>query len=923
MPIVPPLVGRDDVLQLLDGRIAAARERSSSAVVLLGEAGIGKSALLEHCQSAAEDFTVLAARGVPAEEHLSFAVLYDLLAPVIDVVERLPSRQGEVIKSALSIGPVTEAGRFEVAVAVLSALAMAAEDRPLLVVVDDAQWVDESSLSCLTFVTRRLHSESILALFALRVSDRPYPQEASAAATLGSLEHQPIGRLSQADAVRLLKLRYPDLRPDRANEIVIQAMGNPLALSVLTRSTSSHVEDSGQLDERLRSVFQDDLKSLAGPARSGLDVMAVAGDGPASQLPVVLGQLGLDLDCLEEAEESGLVRQVGSRFVFSHPLVRFAVISTLPGPRLRQLHRAIARALEGSEAVADQERRLWHLAASTSSPDEQLASQMEKVAVQALSRSSSASAVRLLERAASLSASIHERSRRLIMAADLVQAAGLVSEADRLLEEARAASLDPSEVATVEHLRCRFDMWRGQPVRARDTLLRLAAGAASTIPESAARMYASAALTSISLADMELAEWAIARADELSAELGSAILTVEAVGALLDFVHGSPEHGRERLQRCAEEISSADPLATEMPTLVFALCRFVDDDVFGALNLIENAVDLARAASAVGLLPFLLSRLALVRLAAGRWGSALACADESVQLAGLTGWTTELPYGLACLARVEAAMGRVDDCRRHAQTTIDGAQDESHAVLVAHANSALGLLELGNANLLAAIGHLEAVAEFAREHGMANNPIVPWAEDLLEAYARAGDTNGAQTLLVEMDAELRRSARPRLQCALDRCRGLLARYDSEAETLLERSIETATAAAAPFEKARSLLCLGQVRRRHRHPRDARRPLASALAQFEQLGASTWREQARLELRAIGSTTSGPDPGLTALTPQELSVAQSVAEGLTNQQAANRLFLSARTVEFHLSNAYRKLGIGRRAQLVRLVANSHN
>jgi DNA-binding CsgD family transcriptional regulator len=192
---------------------------------------------------------------------------------------------------------------------------------------------------------------------------------------------------------------------------------------------------------------------------------------------------------------------------------------------------------------------------------------------------------------------------------------------------------------------------------------------------------------------------------------------------------------------------------------------------------------------------------------------------------------------------------------------------------------------------------------------------------LLEAYARAGDTDGAQSLLVEMDAELRRIARPRLKCALDRCRGLLARSDSEAETLLERSVETATAAGAPFEKARSLLCLGQLRRRHRHPRDARRPLASASAQFEQLGASAWREQARMELRAIGSTTPGSGPGLTSLTPQELSVAQSVAEGLTNQQAAGRLFLSTRTVEFHLSNVYRKLGIGRRAQLVRLFADS--
>jgi hypothetical protein len=468
--------------------------------------------------------------------------LYDIFAPVMDIASRLPSRQAEIIKSALSIGPVTDAGRFEVATAMLSALAMAAEDHPVLVVVDDAQWVDDSSLSCLTFVARRLRAESILALFGLRVGTHVH--EASAAAALESLEHRAIGRLSQTDAVRLLNLRRPDLGSDQANEIVAQAMGNPLALSAFSRYPSSALEDPSELDDRIRSVFRQDLQSLSGLTRSGLEKMAVAGDGLATQLQLVLGQLGLDLECLEQAEEAGLVRQVGRRFVFSHPLIRLAVTSTLQGPRLRYLHRAVARALEGSHAVADGERRLWHLAACTSTSDETLANQMEQVAVQAVTRSSAASAVRLLERSASLSASMHERSRRLTMAADLVWAAGLISEADRVLEEARSASLDAWEVAAVEHKRCRFDMWRGQPVRARDILLRLAAGAAATMPARAAQMYASATLTSISLADMELAASAIASADELSAAYGSALLPVEAAGALLDLLYTIPKRGR-------------------------------------------------------------------------------------------------------------------------------------------------------------------------------------------------------------------------------------------------------------------------------------------------------------------------------------------------------------------------------------------
>lgn len=363
MPIVQPLVGRDDVLQFLDGRIAAARDRSSSsAVVLAGEAGIGKSALLEYCRAAAAGFTILAACGVAAEEHLSFAILYDLLNPIMGLVDRLPPRQAEVIKGALTVGPATEAGRFEVAAAVLSLLASAAEDGPLLILVDDAaQWVDESSLGCLTFAARRLHAESIIALFALRVGISSHQRESSAAAALQSLEYRAIGRLSRDNAARLLKRRHPDLPPDRLSEILAQAMGNPLAISVLSRSRASDLGASDELDDRLMAAFRHDVAGLNNEARLGVETMAVAGDGIADQLHNVLRQLGLDLDCLAEAEEANLVRQVSGQFVFSHPLIRIAVSSTLPGPRLRHLHRAVARVLEVSPAVADQERRLWHL----------------------------------------------------------------------------------------------------------------------------------------------------------------------------------------------------------------------------------------------------------------------------------------------------------------------------------------------------------------------------------------------------------------------------------------------------------------------------------------------------------------------------------------------------------------------------------
>jgi DNA-binding CsgD family transcriptional regulator len=579
----------------------------------------------------------------------------------------------------------------------------------------------------------------------------------------------------------------------------------------------------------------------------------------------------------------------------------------------------VAQTLAGSTIAADVERRLWHRAAGTLGQNEELAQELQDFAIMAIARSSAASAVRLLEKAAWLSASPVSKARRLLAAVENVQAAGLINEAEGLLKEARQASDDPELHAQAQHLAHRIDMWRGTPMQARDSLMNLAAMVSGSMPRDAARMYGHAALTSLSLGDVGLATTAIAAADEMRGRYGEPLLAVEAAGALLDLVVGRPERGRQRLRSCEAPISDIDPLSTEQLPLIVALCRFVDDDVAAALRLIEQTVRDVRAASAVGLLPFLLTQLSGIRLAADRWPSALACADESVRLAQDTGWLTELPLALVALARVEAALGRSEACRRHADTAIRAGSETGVEVVAARARSALGLLALGLGEPASAIRDLEEVRDFAAVRGLVDNALLPWGTDLLEAYVRAGDLDSARELLPVLADEEGRSGRPRLSAALDRCRGLMAPPD-RAESLFAESLRKAESAGATFEQARTQLALGQLRRRRRHPSEARQPLSAALATFEQLGGQGWVEQAKTELRAIGTSVSATAPSLAALTAQETSVAQAVAEGATNQQAAARLFLSVRTVEFHLSNVYRKLGISRRSQLVRLLSD---
>jgi DNA-binding NarL/FixJ family response regulator len=905
------MIGRAHEQAVVADTIGRARNGVGASLVVTGEPGIGKTALLDYAVDRADEFRVLRACGLAGEKDLSFVVLADLAAPILNQLPKISPRHASILKGALALGPPTGADRFGVAVSVLSLLTVAAERAPLLVLVDDCQWVDPSSLSCLVFAARRLDADRVGLIFACRSTD----QGIGTNAAFDGLEHLSVMPLDEQEALELVTREVPAASRVHMVETVERAQGNPLAIIQLASNPvlgATPVEPAS-IGERLANAFAEELDRMPRATQDALDVLAVMGDTRPGPIRSLLDALGIDPVSLEPAEDADIIRASPDRVSFRHPLIQMAAYQRIPPPKRRRLHAAIADWLRDGTGASDSERRAWHATAGTLGPDEALAQELERVSEQAKARSSIATAVRLLERSALMSESARDRTLRLVRAADTAQAAGLLEDASQLLDRALANAPDGGLDVPTRYMRCRIDMWRGLPVEGRDALRHLANSQAAVSPAKAATMYADAALTSIFLGDARAALDCMDRAVSLVSHRPS-VPAIEAVDALVAMVTGSDARGTQSLQWAVGALQPSDRLSTHQEPLLVALAMFAKGDVGAALAEIDTTVLVARDASALGLLPFQLSRLSAVQMAAGQWSAALSSAQEALDLARQTGWHTEVPMALAALARVEAGMGREEQCCSHVDELLAIAQLTGIDVLAAYGRLALGLLALGRSDAEDAAGQLDQVRQFSTSRGLIDNPILPWATDLAEAHAKTGEHAMALALL----RQLEQSGLPSLRSAgaAERVRAHLARDADATERHLERSISLAGEDHAVFEQARSLLAMGQLHRRSRQPRRARQPLVAAVAHFEQLGAQAWSEQARAELRATGTPVAAKSPELGELTPQEMSVARAVAQGLSNRQAADQLFLSVRTVEFHLTSTYRKLGINRRAQLAR-------
>lgn len=907
------MIGRDAEAAAAAAAITAAREGRSGTLLISGEAGIGKTLLLAHARDAAADLLVLETSGVEAESRLPFAGLADLLHPVLQLIEGLPPPQAAALRGALALGPPVPGDRFTAYAAVLGVLAAAAEERPLVALVDDAHWLDAESLDALLFCARRIDAEGILLILAARPGERP---------TLDAAEVERLGLagLEPQDAERLLRERAPgDPDAQTAHALVAGAAGNPLALVELaTTLTPAQLAGRDPLPDplpvgpHLRRGLLRPLRDLPARTRTALLVLA-AGDASAASLAPALAAAGVGMDDLDDAVAAGVVTLAGNRVAFSHPLVRAAVHGTADGPDLRDAHRAHALA---AEAAGDEDRRAWHLALAAAGPDEQAAGALEEAAGRATARTAYAAATAALTVSAELSAEPRDRSRRLLAAGNLATAGGDFPLGARLLDEAAELG-EPDLVVQAMGARALVETYAGSVRRAVDMFAAAADRAERAgLTTQAIAIGLQGAIPAVMRADLSSAENALARASALprdgTAELDALLATARADLATFS---GTPTPLDDTLVAgLSAAVATGDPSAyawlVAARTALMLMERY--DEAAAGLDAIIRG---ARERSTPSALPWPLAVRAEVSLRMGRLDHALALAEESVRLADDTGQPGIAGYTRCTVALVTAVLGDGSRCRSLAGEALASAKKSEADSVRTYAAAALGLLELGERRLDAALQQYTSIDRDLRRRTTEFHPLIStWEHDFPETLIRLDRREEAIRELEILQGRADMSGAAWTAAAIARCQGLLA-GNGDFERCFADALAIHARTPTPLERARTLLCLGERRRRARRPTDARGPLREALDIFAAAGAAPWAAWARQELVAAGGDLPDETPRpLGSLTAQELQIALAVARGSTNREAAGALLISPRTVESHLARVYEKLGVRTRAEL---------
>ncbi|MGW3345811.1 helix-turn-helix transcriptional regulator [Nonomuraea rubra] len=982
------------IARLLDG----ARERRSAVLVVRGEAGIGKSALLGYAAARADGMRVLRGGGVESESELPYAAAHQLLRPVAERLAAIPAGQAAALRAAFGLGEPVEGDRFLVSVAVLSLLSEVAEERPLLCLVDDAHWLDGASADALAFVARRLEAEGVVLLFAARDEEPGIPSRTGTGPPTARAPHPPAGpplvgtgvprplaglpelRLGGLDAgaaqALLAERTSVSLAPEVAALLVTSTAGNPLGLLELPGSLSTEqLAGTRPLPERLpvgevvEQVFLARVRRLGAPAQTLLLIAAAEDSGDVGLVLRAARTLDLPPDALDEAEHAGLVRVDGGTLTFRHPLVRSAVYR---GATFLQ-RQAVEQALAAVLADEDADRRAWHLAAAATGPDETVAGELEASAERATRRGGHASAASALHRAADLTGHPEPRARRLTLAAETAWLAGQPDRARTLLDEAATRTAEPRLRARGEHVRGAIEGLCGRPDLAYAMLVagaelvsppnpaaatpasgaggpadspmghdpstrtdvapgrepgeapgpdpgeaggaaggsgRPAPGEAVLEPGQAARMLIEAGRLAFTAADLPR----LAEAGRRLAGLPPAEEAVTAGGKLMIGLAALLEGDAERAATLLREgralaQDSADPQSL---TMAAGAAMFVGEDAT-ALDLFTTAAVRARTAGAVSALPLVLAPHGALQMWTGRFAAARATATEGLRLALDTRQDNIAAHHRAVLAWIAAVQGRAEECRTEADAALSRAIGQRLGPPAGIAAWALALLDLGEGRTGEAFDRLTALADAAPGEG---HPIVKIfaAADLVEVAVRADRPDRAATAL----DLLRRWAGPARSAWADalvsRCRGLVENADEHFTEALSLHAQ----AGRPFDTARTALLFGEALRRRRRRAESRRHLRAAREIFERLDAAPWAALARVELQATGETARKRDPSTSAdLTPQESQIARMVSEGGTNREIAAHLFLSPRTVDYHLHKVFVKLGLSSRAELVRL------
>ncbi len=899
------LAGREAERAAVRGLLDQARNSCGSALVIHGLPGVGKSTVLAAAAVEADGFTVLRTSGIESESPLAFAALQRLVRPVLRLASRLPAPQARSLRRAFGEED-GEVDRFLVFLAALSLLAEAAEQAPVLAVVDDAHWLDDASAAALLFVARRLQVERIALLFAARDGDVRRFEAGLPDLTLGELDATEAGVL----LTTLAGIPVPGEVLDR---LVTSTGGNPLALVELANALPAD-QLSGRdplpahlpLTQGVERAFLDRVGRLPSGAQSFLLVAAADDSGRVAIVRQAALALGASPEAIDAAEDSGLVRVIDGAVTLRHPLVRSAVYGAATSSQRRAAHRALADALVGT---GDVDRRAWHRAAAVEEPDESVVADLDHVAERAAQRGGLEAASAAWERAAELTVAAGPRATRLVAAAGAAWAGAQPRRARALAEAARAAADSVVVRADVDRLRARIEWNIGSGPVGHRILLQAArdvAGADLARATVMARMAAAAATFGAdSGIDIDPTEF-VGDLDCLpsGAARASALL-------LCGFAHIARGNLRDATAEFrlafAQDLAGGD--VDLVPNLGLAALYIGDDDV--ALREYGRFVAHARDAGAPVTILFGLARRAPADISTGDWRTAAAGSAEALDLARGTGQDALGSLPLAWLTLLAALRGDQPEFDR-CLTDYDRPTRSRDVGLTSIVSRDVMLWARGVATADtpdAALYHLEQIT-----HAMVKHMS---ALDRVEAAARAGRADLVRAWADELTTLAELTAAPWAMASAAHARALLA-DGSEAQTWFERALDAHAHSPRRVDRARTELAFGEFLRRSRRRVDAREHLRAALDTFEDVGASRWAARARHELRASGETARKRDSITPAdLTPQERHVAELVRQGLSNRDAAAHLFLSPRTIDFHLRNVFTKLGVSSRAELAAL------
>jgi DNA-binding CsgD family transcriptional regulator len=899
----PAFRGRASERGVLDRLLQDARGARAGVLVIRGEPGVGKTTLLRYCVEQATGFKVVESVGIESEIELPFAGLHQLCGPLLDQLDDLPDPQRDALRVAFGLAAGEPPERFLVALAVLSLLAAAADGRPLLWVVDDAQWFDRASAQTLGFVARRLLAEPVALVFALR--------EPSSDAEFADLPELMPGGLGEEDARALLAAALPGRLDEQVRDrIVAETRGNPLALLELPRGMTAAqlaggfaLPDAGSLPERLRDHYRRCLAELPEQAQELILLAAADPIGDATLIRRASQSLGIEAEAFALAEESELL-EIRASVRFRHPLVRSAVYRGATAAQRRAAHAALA---EATNAQVDPDRRAWHRAHATAGADGEVAEELVRCASTAERRGGVAAAAAFTEHAVRLTPDPATRASRALTAARGKFAAGDIEGAQAMLAIAEVGPLDDLEHAQVQRVRAEisFDLRRGNDAPAR--LLEVAQSlegldvelAAETYLEAlVAAIYAARLSTEVGVAEVARAAGSLALGDgPLSADQ---LLLGGLARRLTDgYVVAAPTL-KEALRRYRDEQRALDWL--RLPYTLSAMDLW---DEVAWPELASEQARLARATGTLSQLRYALDYLAGYRIQAGELAEAAALAAEAETLNEGSREPT-LPYIPLLLA---VWRGEEHLARTLAEEMTREAASRGEGCAITHTEYATAILYNG-------LAKYELAAEAAAKATAVDDVgTSSWAlYELVEASARSGQAELASVALGRLSERTEVSGTDWAKGVEMRSRALLA-DDGCAEDLYLEAIDHLGRARMAADLARARLSYGEWLRRARRRVDAREQLRNAYDAFASMGAGAFLERARRELQATGEKVrKRVDETRDDLTPQEQQIARLAREGLTNPEIGAQLFISPRTVEWHLRKVFTKLGINSRKSL---------